>query len=83
MDCKNNKGKKIDFIGIKAHGDPTDRWYATMDIAGSILNDPYAIGMDRMNLLLSVTESDMDGALTMQIFKLLTGSPIIVGCKAL
>ena len=32
--------RKLDFIGIKAHGDLTDR-YVTMDIAEAFLNDPY------------------------------------------
>ncbi len=30
----------LDFVGIKAHGDLTDR-YITMDIAEAFLNDPY------------------------------------------
>lgn len=32
--------RKLDFIGIKAHGDLTDR-YVTMDVAEAFLNDPY------------------------------------------
>ena len=65
----------MDFIGIKAHGDLTDR-YATMDIAEAFLNDPYDWDGPHEPIV-AATESDMDGALTMQIFKLLTGSPVL------
>ena len=69
------KERKLDFIGIKAHGDLTDR-YATMDIAEAFLNDPYDWDGPHEPIV-AATESDMDGALTMQIFKLLTGSPVL------
>lgn len=67
--------RKLDFIGIKAHGDLTDR-YVTMDIAEAFLNDPYDFDGPKEPVV-AATESDMDGALTMQIFKLLTGSPVL------
>ncbi len=67
--------KKLDFIGIKAHGDLTDR-YITMDVAEAFLNDPYDWDGPHEPIV-AATESDMDGALTMQIFKLLTGSPVL------
>nr|WP_308628492.1 L-fucose/L-arabinose isomerase family protein [uncultured Eisenbergiella sp.] len=67
--------RKLDFIGIKAHGDLTDR-YATMDVAEAFLNDPYDWDGPHEPIV-AATESDMDGALTMQIFKLLTGSPVL------
>ena len=65
----------LDFIGIKAHGDLTDR-YITMDVAEAFLNDPYDWDGPHEPIV-AATESDMDGALTMQIFKLLTGSPVL------
>lgn len=65
----------LDFIGIKAHGDLTDR-YVTMDVAEAFLNDPYDWDGPHEPIV-AATESDMDGALTMQIFKLLTGSPVL------
>ena len=65
----------LDFIGIKAHGDLTDR-YVTMDLAEALLNDPYDFDGSREPIV-AATESDMDGALTMQIFKLLTGLPVL------
>lgn len=65
----------LDFVGIKAHGDLTDR-YVTMDIAEAFLNDPYDWDGPHEPIV-AATESDMDGALTMQLFKLITGSPVL------
>ncbi|MBQ7726266.1 MAG: L-fucose/L-arabinose isomerase family protein [Clostridia bacterium] len=69
------QARGLDFIGIKAHGDLTDR-YCTMDIAEAFLNDPYDWNGPKEPMV-AATESDMDGALTMQIFKHLTGSPVL------
>lgn len=65
----------LDFIGIKAHGDLTDR-YCTMDVAEAFLNDPYDFDGPKEPIV-AATESDMDGALTMQILKHLTGKPVL------
>lgn len=67
--------KQLDFLGIKAHGDLTD-WYVTMDLAEAFLNDPYDWDGPHEPIV-AATESDMDGALTMQIFKEMTGSPVL------
>lgn len=67
--------KNLDFIGIKAHGDLTDR-YCTMDVAEAFLNDLYDWNGPKETCV-AATESDMDGALTMQIFKHLTGKPVL------
>jgi len=67
--------RNLDFIGIKAHGDLTDN-YVTMDVAEAFLNDPYDWDGPHEPIVAS-TEADMDGALTMQIFKHLTGSPVL------
>ena len=69
------KDRKLDFVGIKAHGDLTDT-YCTMDVAEALLNDPYDWNGPKETTV-AATESDMDGALTMQIFKLLTGKPVL------
>ena len=55
--------RKLDFVGIKAHGDLTDR-YCTMDVAEALLNDPYDWDGPKEPVV-AATESDMDGALTM------------------
>ena len=65
----------LDFIGIKAHGDLTD-WYVTMDLAEAFLNDPYDWEGPHEPIV-AATESDMDGALTMQIFKEMTRKPVL------
>ena len=67
--------RKLDFIGIKAHGDLTEH-YCTMDIAEAFLNDPYDWDGPK-EITVAATEADMDGALTMQIFKLITGKPVL------
>lgn len=65
----------LDFIGIKAHGDLTE-WYATMDVAEAFLNDPYDWDGPHDPIVAS-TESDMDGALTMQILKEIARTPVL------
>lgn len=67
--------KGIDFLGIKAHGDLTE-WYCTMDVAEAFLNDNYDWDGPHEPFIAS-TECDMDGALTMQLFKEITGKPVI------
>ena len=69
------KERQLDFVGIKAHGDLTD-WYVTMDLAEAFLNDPYDMDGPHEPIV-AATESDMDGALTMQIFKYMTGQPVL------
>lgn len=53
---------------LKTHGDLTDR-YVTMDVAEAFLNDPYDFDGPHEPIV-AATEADMDGALTMQIFKM-------------
>ncbi len=67
--------KELDFIGIKAHGDLTDR-FVTVDIAEAFLNDPYDWDGPHEPIV-AATEADMDGALTMQILKHITGDPVL------
>ena len=65
----------LDFVGTKAHGDLTD-WFVTLDIAEAFLNDPYDWEGAREPIV-AATEADMDGALTMQIMKHITGEPVL------
>ncbi len=68
--------RNLDFIGIKAHGDLTDH-FVTMDVAEAFLNDPYDWDGPHEPIV-AATESDMDGALTMQILKQITrGSTVL------
>ena len=47
-----------------------------MDIAEAFLNDPYDWDGPHEPIV-AATESDMDGALTMQLFKMITGKPVL------
>jgi L-fucose/D-arabinose isomerase len=65
----------LDFSGIKAQPELTDH-FATMDITEAFLNDPYDWEGPR-DTHVCATEADMDGALTMQILKKLSGTPVL------
>lgn len=65
----------LDFCGIKAQPELTNN-FATMDIAEAFLNDPYDWDGPKEPMVCS-TEADMDAALTMQILKGLTGTPVL------
>lgn len=67
--------RRLDFVGTKAHGDLTDT-FVTVDVAEAFLNDPYDFDGPHEPIVAS-TEADMDGALTMQLFKHFTGKPVL------
>jgi L-fucose isomerase len=67
--------KQLDFVGFKAHGDLTDH-FVTMDVAEAFLNDPYDWD-GAHEPIVAATEADMDGALTMQLFKYITGETVL------
>ncbi|HVX47043.1 MAG TPA: L-fucose/L-arabinose isomerase family protein [Mycobacteriales bacterium] len=61
----------LDFCGIKGQPELTAN-FCTMDIVEAFLNDPYDWEGPKETTVCS-TESDMDGALTMEILKQLSG----------
>ena len=63
----------LDFTGIKGQPELT-QYFATMDVAEAFLNDPYDWNGPKEPHVCA-TEADMDGALTMQILKLLSRHP--------
>ncbi|HEX6444153.1 MAG TPA: L-fucose/L-arabinose isomerase family protein [Streptosporangiales bacterium] len=66
----------LDFSGIKGQPELTTH-FCTMDLAEAFLNDPYDWDGPKQTHVCA-TEADMDGALTMQILKLLTdGTPAL------
>ena len=65
----------LDFSGIKGQPELTTH-FATMDIAEAFLNDPYDWEGPKETHV-TATEADMDGALTMQVLKLLSGDPVL------
>jgi L-fucose isomerase len=71
--CQIIKERRLDFVGTKAHGDLTDT-FVTVDVAEAFLNDPYDWDGPHEPIV-AATEADMDAALTMQLFKLMSGKP--------
>ncbi len=65
-----------DFCGIKGQRELTEH-FATADIAEAFLNDPYGPEGKPHEPIVCSTEADMDAALTMQIFKLISGTPAL------
>jgi L-fucose isomerase len=61
----------LDFSGIKGQPELTTH-FATMDVTEAFLNDPYDWEGAKQTHVCA-TEADMDGALTMQILKLIAG----------
>lgn len=65
-----------DFCGIKGQRELTEN-FATTDVAEAFLNDPYGPEGRAHEPIVCATEADMDAALTMQIFKLISGMPVL------
>jgi L-fucose isomerase len=65
----------LDFCGIKAQPELTDN-FCTMDVTEAFLNDPYDWEGTKDPIVCS-TEADMDAALTMQILKRLSNTPVL------
>lgn len=63
------------FCGIKGQPEMTNH-FATMDIAEALLNDPYDWEGPH-DPIVCATEADSDGALTMEIFKHIAGTPVL------
>jgi L-fucose isomerase len=65
-----------DFCGIKGQRELTEH-YVTSDIAEAFLNDYYGPAGEKHDPIATATEADMDAALTMKIFNLISGKPAI------
>jgi L-fucose isomerase len=65
----------LDFSGIKAQPELTDN-FCTMDVTEAFLNDPYDWDGPKEPHVCS-TEADMDAALTMQILKKISATPVL------
>jgi len=66
---------ELDFVGFKGQPEMTAH-YATMDVAEAFLNDPYDWDGPKEPII-TATETDMDGALTMEIFKHISQKPVL------
>jgi L-fucose/D-arabinose isomerase len=67
--------RHLDFSGIKAQPELTEN-FATMDVTEAFLNDPYDWDGPKETHVCA-TEADMDGALTMQLFKHIAETPVL------
>jgi L-fucose/D-arabinose isomerase len=65
----------LDFSGIKAQPELTNN-FCTMDITEAFLNDPYDWDGPKEPHVCS-TEADMDAALTMQLLKMISATPVL------
>jgi L-fucose/D-arabinose isomerase len=65
----------LDFSGIKGQPELTTH-FATMDVTEAFLNDPYDWDGPKASHVCA-TEADMDAALTMQLMKGLSGTPVL------
>lgn len=66
----------FDFCGIKGQRELTEH-YVTSDIAEAFLNDYYGPAGEAHDPIACATEADMDAALTMKIFNLISGQPAL------
>ncbi len=66
---------KLDFLGVKCHYDMS-RHYCTQCLGAAFINDPYDWNGPKEPVVFAC-EADSDAALTMQILKMLTGTPVI------
>ncbi|MHC4798449.1 MAG: L-fucose/L-arabinose isomerase family protein, partial [Planctomycetota bacterium] len=66
----------LDFVGIKCHYDLSE-YYVTSCVNAMLLNDPYDWRGPKASTAMAC-EADSDGALTMQILKLISGYPSLL-----
>lgn len=66
---------KLDFFGVKCQPELSDN-YVTQCLSQAFFNDPYDWDGEHEPVVCAC-EVDMDGALTMQILKLLSGEPAL------
>ncbi len=66
---------RCNFCGIKGQPEMTNH-FATMDVAEALLNDPYDWEGPH-DPIVCATEADSDGALTMELFKHIAGTPVL------
>jgi len=66
---------ELDFVGFKGQPEMTNN-YATLDVVEAFLNDPYDWDGPK-DPIVAATETDMDGALSMEILKHISGEPVL------
>ena len=66
----------LDFAGIKCHYDMSE-YFATACVSAMVMNDPYDWNGPKEPVM-TACEADSDGALTMQLLKLVSGYPSLL-----
>lgn len=66
----------LDFVGLKCHYELSE-YYVTGCLSAMLLNDPYDWNGPKQTTVMAC-EADSDGALTMQILKLISGGPVML-----
>jgi L-fucose isomerase len=67
--------RQFDFVAVKCHYEMSE-YYSTQCLGAAFLNDPYDWDGTKEPIVFAC-EADADGAITMQILKLMTGKPVI------
>ena len=67
--------RRFDFVGVKCHYDLSE-YYVTQCLSAALCNDPYDWDGPKQPVVFSC-EADSDGALTMQVMKLVSGLPAL------
>lgn len=67
--------KELDFVAVKCQPELSDH-FVTQCLSQAFLNDPYDMDGPKEPVVCAC-EADLDGALTMQILKLMTGQPVL------
>lgn len=69
------KERELDFIGVKCHYELSE-YYVAQCLAAALINDPYDWQGPKEPVVYSC-EADSDGALTMQILKMISNKPVL------
>jgi len=67
--------RELDFVAVKCHYEMSE-YFSTQCLSAAFLNDPYDWEGPKEPCVFSC-EADADGAVTMQILKLVSGKPVI------
>ncbi len=67
--------REFDFVAVKCHYEMSE-YYFTQCLSAAFMNDPYDWDGKKKTMVFAC-EADADGAVTMQILKLLSGKPVI------
>jgi L-fucose isomerase len=67
--------RQFDFVAVKCHYEMSE-YYSTQCLGAAFLNDPYDWDGEKEPTVFAC-EADADGAVTMQILKLISGKPVI------